>query len=48
MDYINMTAGERETLAEQCKNETTLQKLSTTYRMYKYSKWYRSNPMHSK
>lgn len=42
MDYINMTPSEREQLMEQCYNEDSLKKLSTTYRMYKYSKWYRS------
>ena len=42
MDYINMTSNEREQLVEQCYNEDTLKKLSTTYRMYKYSKWYRN------
>ena len=42
MDYINMTSAERDALIEQCHNEDTLKKLSTTYRMYKYSKWYRS------
>ena len=48
MDFVNMSPNERENLAAQCKNESTLEKLSTTYRMYKYSKWYRNNPMHSK
>lgn len=42
MDYINMTSGERDALIEQCHNEDALKKLSTTYRMYKYSKWYRA------
>ena len=42
MDFINMKSMERENLATQCKNDDTLQELSTTYRMYKYSKWYRS------
>lgn len=42
MDYINMSQGEREELLEKCRNEDTLKELSTTYRMYKYSKWYRN------
>ena len=42
MDYINMSQNEREELMEQCRNEDTLKELSTTYRMYKYSKWYRN------
>ena len=42
MDYVNMSASQRETLADECRNEDTMKKLSTTYRMYKYSKWYRN------
>lgn len=41
MEYINMSLSEREILLNQCCNEETLKKLSNTYRMYKYSKWYR-------
>lgn len=41
MEYINMSLSERENLLNQCRNEETLKKLSNTYRMYKYSKWYR-------
>ncbi len=50
MDYVNMSAEEREELAKQCHDEDTLKNLSTTYRMYKYSKWYRqkiANPSES-
>ena len=42
MDYVNMTAAQRQQLLEDCCNEDSLNKLSTTYRMYKYSKWYRN------
>ena len=42
MDYVNMSSSQREALANECANEDTLKKLSTTYRMYKYSKWYRN------
>lgn len=42
MDYVNMTAEERTALALSCHNEDILRELSTTYRMYKYSKWYRT------
>lgn len=42
MEYVNMSASQREDLKVQCCNEDTLKKLSTTYRMYKYSKWYRN------
>ena len=42
IDYVNMTAAQRQNLLEECSNEDSLKKLSTTYRMYKYSKWYRN------
>ena len=42
MDYVNMTATQRQQLLIECSNEDALKKLSTTYRMYKYSKWYRN------
>ena len=42
MDFIQLPINEREKLIEQCHDEDTLKKLSTTYRMYKYSKWYRN------
>ena len=42
LDYVNMTPSQRQQLLEQCQNEELLKKLSTTYRMYKYSKWYRN------
>ena len=42
MDYVNMSSTQREVLAAECTDEDTLKKLSTTYRMYKYSKWYRN------
>ena len=45
MDYVNMTTKERESLAQKCANENTLNELSTTYRMYKYSKWYREQQL---
>lgn len=41
MDYVNMTVSQRQQLIAECRNEDTLKELSTTYRMYKYSKWYR-------
>ena len=42
MDYVNMNALQRKQLMEECSNDDSLKKLSTTYRMYKYSKWYRN------
>ncbi len=43
LDYVNMDAQERESFKEQCANEEKLAALSTTYRMLKYSKWYRES-----
>jgi len=42
MDYVNMNTSQRQQLLNDCHNEDSLKKLSTTYRMYKYSKWYRN------
>ncbi len=41
MDYVAMDADERKQLTVNCADETQLKKMSTTYRMYKYSKWYK-------
>ena len=41
-DYVNMNAAERTALLSSCSDEKTLQSLCTSYRMYKYSKWYKS------
>jgi len=42
LDYVDLSRPEREVLLSKCQNPDTLAKLSTTYRMYKYSKWYRN------
>lgn len=42
MDYVNMNSIERNALLTSCSNEQALRDLCTTYRMYKYSKWYKS------
>lgn len=42
MDYVHMDIVERSTFLEQCSDPNLLQDLSTTYRMFKYSKWYRN------
>ena len=42
LDYIYLTDVERELFIEQCNNKNSLKTISTTYRMYKYSKWYRN------
>ncbi len=41
MDYVTMDMNAREQLNSYCADEEHLQSLSTTYRMYKYSKWYK-------
>ena len=41
LDYVNLTSEERVHFNDACANEEQLHKLKTTYRMYKYSKWYK-------
>ena len=41
LDYANLDLEERERFNNACANEEQLHKLKTTYRMYKYSKWYK-------
>lgn len=41
MDYVTMDMAAREQFVNSCNDEAQLPKLSTTYRMYKYSKWYK-------
>lgn len=41
MTYANMDLSEREAFKTLCQDDTRLRELSTTYRMYKYSKWYK-------
>ena len=43
MDYVNMDMEEREAFKERCADEQQLAELSTTYRMFKYSKWYKES-----
>lgn len=43
MDYVNMDMEEREAFKERCADERQLAELSTTYRMFKYSKWYKES-----
>ena len=42
MDYIQMDQEQRQMFLSQCNDEISLQKISTTYRMFKYCKWYRN------
>ncbi len=41
LDYIALNNTERNLFIELCNDENSLNEISTTYRMYKYSKWYR-------
>ncbi len=41
MEYIEMDRAQRQCFLATCNDETSLNKISTTYRMYKYCKWYR-------
>ena len=43
MDYVNMDMEEREAFKERCADEQQLAEMSTTYRMFKYSKWYKES-----
>lgn len=42
LEYISFSQAERKQLLDLCSNQDSLHKISTTYRMYKYSKWYRN------
>lgn len=41
LNYVELPKAQREQLLKQCQEAESLKQLSTTYRMYKYSKWYR-------
>lgn len=41
LDYMKFDVAQREAIREACADDEHLQKLKTTYRMYKYSKWYK-------
>ena len=41
IDYVKMDMEERVVFKVHCDNELALNRLRTTYRMHKYSKWYR-------
>lgn len=45
MTYVEMDANEREAFKALCQDEDNLKELSTTYRMYKYSKWYKEQQL---
>jgi len=41
MDYVSMNEAQRTSFCSCCADDEQLSRLSTTYRMYKYSKWYK-------
>lgn len=41
LEYTNMSKEERAAFTLRLRDPERLAKLSTTYRMYKYSKWYK-------
>lgn len=41
LDYVAMDESQRTSLHDSCSDDEQLKKLSVTYRMYKYSKWYK-------
>ncbi len=41
LEFVELSTKERNLLMDLCKDEKSLKELSTSYRMYKYSKWYR-------
>ena len=41
LDYASMDESQRVSFTVCCADDEQLRKLSTTYRMYKYSKWYK-------
>ena len=42
LEYISFSHDERNHFLAMCADQDSLHKISTTYRMYKYSKWYRN------
>ncbi len=41
LDYVELDMSEREAFKNACADDAQLGRLKTTYRMYKYSKWYK-------
>ena len=42
LDYVDLSPAQREAFKEACADEEKLHQLKASYRMYKYSKWYKS------
>ncbi len=41
LDYVYMNCNDRTAFTKKCADPRQLSNLSTTYRMFKYSKWYK-------
>ena len=41
LEYIQMTKEERKSFEQSLNDPANLAKIATTYRLYKYSKWYK-------
>ena len=41
LDYVDLDMEQRQAFKETCADDEKLKQLTTTYRMYKYSKWYK-------
>lgn len=48
LDYVDMDMNEREAFKNACADENQLCKMKSSYRMYKYSKWYKELQAHNK
>lgn len=47
LTYVEMSADDRQALLNQLETEKGLKELSTTYRMLKYSKWFKEQHLKS-
>lgn len=45
LEYLSLPSDKRQSFVDLCRDEASLNELTTTYRMYKYSKWYRNLKM---
>ena len=45
LDYVSMNQTQRTAFYACCADDEQLKRLSTTYRMYKYSKWYKERQL---
>ena len=41
LDYVDLDMEQRQAFKDTCADDEKLRQLKTSYRMYKYSKWYK-------